>query len=223
MSLPRELTMELMAYADGELDADAVARVEGILAQDPEARRVVAALSGDAVGDFLREASDAAGERAEAAGMLDAVMTRVAAEAMRPKVASLNAARAKREAKTRLIGAGVIILALAAAVTLYVRTQRSATAPDTNTQAQIAPAATVAPPQPTQGVAPSVTPTLAPAGVGEVTAEEGVEVNDIDSPSQDVSVYYLRSNSAGATKSPGGVVIWLGGTAPSQKTSPKGN
>jgi len=57
MSLSRETMLALMAYADGELEGKERARVDALLAKSEEARRVVQAMCGGAVGAWLSQAA----------------------------------------------------------------------------------------------------------------------------------------------------------------------
>jgi anti-sigma factor RsiW len=107
MSLSRETMMDLMAYADGELDAEARARVEALVASSEEARRVVAEMG--YVGDWVR-----AGYRVpESPNVVDDVMQRVDAD----KVVDFVGARRKR----RWMGIGAGAVAAAAAWMLVAR------------------------------------------------------------------------------------------------------
>src|SRR6185312_14724815 len=82
-TLSREAMIELMAYADGELDGDALARAEQLVRSDDEARRLVDAMRG--IGEVVRELPEAhASERAS--GIADDVMARIAEDAPSAKV-----------------------------------------------------------------------------------------------------------------------------------------
>ena len=75
-TLSHETMLELMQYADGELDGDAAtrARVEELLRTSEEARRVVAAMG--TLGDIVREGADGRGAVADA--IADRVMAGIA-------------------------------------------------------------------------------------------------------------------------------------------------
>jgi anti-sigma factor RsiW len=125
MSLSRETMLELMAFADGELDGEARARAERLVAGNVEARRTVDEFRASRLGPGLR---DVMASRADAAGADDigaAVMARLGVKAQPPPPVSLATrlhgprARARRAA-TVVAGA----FALAAAVALYMRATR---------------------------------------------------------------------------------------------------
>src|SRR5690349_1733597 len=74
MSLSQQLMLELMAYADGELDGADRARIEKLLSSNEDARRMISAL------DNLGERIDEAYEEPSAVlsnGIANAVMARV--------------------------------------------------------------------------------------------------------------------------------------------------
>lgn len=200
MSLSQENMIDLMAYADGELEGTDLARVEALLEKNEEARDVVASLQEGAVSSWLVRSQEERAVDSGADGIAAAVMAKVAT----PNVVSLDDARAKRSMRVRVIAAGVAVAALAAGVMLYARADRAGDAPlaklppvETG-----APAPLVIPPAPSQeekGIA-----------VAEQPAS-GVEVNGVESPSNEVSVFYLPAAKGlkpeiGAAS----VVIWIG-------------
>ncbi len=203
MSLSRQTMIELMALADGELDGSARDRAERLVAQNEEARQVVEAIRGSRLGPWLDEAI--AARSAAADGIADAVMAKLGAAAAREDggVVRLAASRRGRGAsrKPALVASGAAVVALAAGVALVVRVGHDdATAP--------APVASVPAPGPIEG------PTVAPSVVAQQSAgpAQGVEVDEIDSPSRGVSVFEipLRSAAAAAASAgPSSVVIWI--------------
>ena len=107
-----------MAYADGELDGDDEARVKAILEGSAEARELLASFG--AIGDGVRSSVDAP----EGIDVADVVMARVVPN-------ELDHARLKRIARTRMTVVGASLLAVAAAVVLYVnQTGEAPTAKD---------------------------------------------------------------------------------------------
>jgi hypothetical protein len=208
VSLSREILLDLMGFADGELEGEARERTEKLVASSDEARRVVDAmregLLGAWLGDITRDRAVAAG----ADGVADAVMAKAAAlrsEAVRGASsplapASIGDARARRASRARgALGAGLGALALAAGIAFYAHTQASRSD---------SPVATAGPSGPLEE-APSMTSTaLAQGG----PATRGVEVDEIDSPSHGVSVFEIPMGAAAAAASPGhaaSVVIWI--------------
>jgi hypothetical protein len=206
MSLPRETMMELMALADGELDGAARERAERLVAESDEARQVVEAIRGSRLGMWLGETT--AARSAAADGIADAVMARLDGAAASPLreeggVVRLAASRKVRNGSRRpVLAAGVAAaLALAAGVAVVVRAvQLDATAP--------APVASVDAPS-SVGTFP-----VAPTVVAQQSAgpKQGVEVDEIDSPSRGVSVFEIPLGSAAAAAAsagPSSVVIWI--------------
>ncbi|MFO0675521.1 MAG: hypothetical protein U0169_03240 [Polyangiaceae bacterium] len=105
--------MDIMAYADGELEADR-ARVEALLASDGDAKNLLAELRG--VGDWVGRCRSPPQHGAD--GIADAVMAKVGTVGA---PIDLAGARAKRAMRMGTVGAVGTVLALAAAVFLLVR------------------------------------------------------------------------------------------------------
>lgn len=214
MSLSRDQVLRLMAYADGELDEEDRAGVEALLASNDEARCVVAAMEGSAIGEWVRTAQE---ERAVAAleklGGADSIADSVLAKIETPQqvVVDFASARARqqKQAGSRRTGAIVVgVLALAAGVALYIASERSKNpgvsvpVAVTNPPTQQAPTPQ-APTAPTSTEQPSVTPPAAVAGAEQPPVE-------IESDSSDVSVYYVpTSPGAAANVNATSVVIWF--------------
>lgn len=180
MSLPQDTMLQLMAFADGELEGDEQARIEALLEQSSEARQVVDAIRSPVVGAWL---GDEMGRRAGAAdGIADAVMAAIEREKAEPAGGGqvVRLAERGRGAKTRVQvvgGALVAALALAAGVAIYV----SSVGPGKDTAKT--PVASV-------GI-PSVDVVAPPTAVAQ-RPSQGVEVNEVDSPSRGFSVFESR-------------------------------
>jgi hypothetical protein len=219
MSLSHDQVLQLMAYADDELDGDERAAVEALLARDEDARGVVVAMSGSAVsavGEWVARTHE---DRAVAAGadsIADAVMARVAESATRAdgvraeprELSSLDAARERRARRMQTGGALIAIAAMAAGVLFYVGSQSGPT------QATGGPLASMAPSEPetARPPTPSADPEQVAVGAGTV------QVNEIDSPSHDVSVYEIPAAAAAANmNSAASVIIWIGDDSPQPK------
>jgi hypothetical protein len=210
MSLSRETMTELMALADGELDGEARERAEKLAAGNPEARRVVDAMRSPVLGVWLAEAMDP--QMTAADGIADAVMGKIDAarrDAGIEGVVRLSDARARRSGVTRgQVAAVAGFLALAATIFLYMRNDREGTD-------SVAPVASaVAPP----AVAPSVEVQAAPPASAMAQAPhlpqggQGVEVDEIDSPAHDVTVFEIPAGGMAAAASggaPPSVVIMI--------------
>ncbi len=185
MSLAREFMLELMAYADGELDAENAARVETKLAVEASAGRMEAQAFLDSLsslGEVMRTVyEDSPDARAVASSdVVDAVMARVEASSSPPIAApiGLAAARARRADRTKLV-AVVGALAAAAAAVLFLRVRN----------------------EPAQRAGADLPDAAAPVA----TESRGVEVDAIDSPSSQVSVFYLPAGGSNASS----VVVWI--------------
>jgi hypothetical protein len=209
MSLSRETMTELMAFADGELDGEALERVEKLAAENQEARRLVDAMRSPALGMWLAEGME---ERTAAAdGIADAVMAKIDAarrDAGIEGVVRLSDRRARRSGITRgQVAAMAGFLALAATIVLYMRNDREGTdgqAPVASVVAPaVAPSAEVPPAAPASALAQA--PHVQPGG-------QGVEVDEIDSPAHGVTVFEIPAGGMAAAASggaPPSVVIMI--------------
>jgi anti-sigma factor RsiW len=195
MSLPPETMMDLMAYADGELDTSARSRVEELLRSNDEARRVVAAMG--TLGDVVRSAE---AERAPASlefadGIVDDVMATIAREDVtRPalkKVVPIGAARSPRTGAY----AAVALVALAAGVLLFLQSSRSR--PMVLVDDRGMPSVEHRP------VAPSPTPSAVAAADSE---GQGVDLEEAESAQGKVDVFFTPAPAAAGVAS---VVVWI--------------
>ena len=121
--LPKAKLVELMAYADGELDPHERAALEAELARSPEAVSVLESFR--TMGDHLRS------NHAVTPDLTGAIMGRLAHERPAP-VLDLHAARAR---KVKLGAAVASFAAMAAAVSIYLGTHASSLAPQMATSA----------------------------------------------------------------------------------------
>jgi hypothetical protein len=204
VSLSHETVLELMSLADGELEGDDRDRIERLVASSEEARRIVESMRQGEVGSWLATtAYDRAGASG-ADGIASAVMASVeAAGATGPRTSqagglvSMAEARARKPSRFGVAATGVAaVLALAAAVALYVRV-------GADRGVDHAPVASV-------GVPPAA-PLQAPStAVAQASPASGVEVNEIDAPSRGVSVFEIPA-AAAVMPSKGGssVVVWV--------------
>lgn len=181
MTLDPQKMLELMAYADGELDEAEARAVEAWMATDPEAANVVENVA--RLGQYVVSGHET---RTASFDVADAVMARLdeapVEKASGASVTVLDTARRERrsDASTRLrIGFGLVAtLSLAAAAILVLRPKEQSMA-------------------------------LAPVSAVTQPASEdvsgGVEVTAIDVPGQSVSVFYLPSANNVSTN----VVVWV--------------
>ncbi len=205
MSLSHQTVLQLMAFADGELEGADRERVERLVAENDEARRIVETMRGAEVGSWVGQTMM---ERAAGAdGIATAVMAKIGTDG----VVSLADRRARKSPRTQraqvVITAATAALALAAGIAVYVHS--GATGPD-----ERAPVASVGIP-PVDFQAPS-----ALAQQGAPAPAGGVEVNEIDAPSRGVSVFEIPAAAAAAVASPSrgsSVVVWVDEDPPGSK------
>jgi len=137
MTLSQDQVLEIMAWADGELDGADATRVEAFVASNDEAKELVRSF--DALGDFVRSSSHQATlEQATDSleGLVDSVMEKT-------KPSDLERARLKRAQKGRIVLMAATLTALAAGVLVYARTQ-PVELPSSHIQPSATPAAVVA-------------------------------------------------------------------------------
>jgi hypothetical protein len=207
MSLSQETMLDLMAYADGELDESDVARVEKLLEESDEARRVLEGMTGElaaGVSEWVAHSQDERAAKAGADSIADAVMSRAVAGGA--TVASLEDARKKREVRTRVAIAVAAIAAVAAAVFLYVGGDKGASLGE--------PAAPVASggPTPTQ-IAPPPAPMPLP-----LPSEQSPEQVAAGGPPPEVTIESTTSHDVSVTVVPAAanmngaasVIVWIG-------------
>lgn len=218
MSLSQETMLELMQYADGELEGDVRARVEALLQTSDEAREIVAAMG--ALGDVVRDGVDArANASAGGYGIADAVMAKVAGEAARAHDAGVipitDTARAgsrigharPRRARTGVTSAAVAALALAAGVFLFVTTK----APTPTAKEEPVSAVPASAPLAPASAATSATPSAAPEEVAKAD-EPGVDLEEVRSIRNKVNVFFMPAAASAGAVAPGAaasVVVWI--------------
>ena len=221
MSLSHETLLELMAYADGELEGGDRARVEALLGQSAEARQVVAGISGAesaAVGHWLRNSQE---QKATAAG-IDALANSVMAQV--GGVVRSNAARTRRRAIAKIGGGIAAALAMAASVILLLGHRPPVGAAGHEPLARQTESARPSSDPATN--APGADPALS---TNDETASETApaaaglppEVNVESTTSHDVSVFVIPA-VAGAAANVGGaasVIVWISDESSGQGTS----
>jgi len=199
MSLPHETLLDLMALADGELQGEARERAEELVAQSEEARRFVEGIRSPALGSLLEEAimgpqaassGSGSGSGSGADGIAEAVMARLERKdgAGAPAVTRLADARARRVAPRSLITATIGVLAVAAAVAFYLRSNQE-------TPEARSPVASVGGSSVDVQVPPT---TLAQAA----RPAEDVEVDQLESE-HDITVFSIPLGGAAAAAIPG--------------------
>lgn len=182
---PKPTDLELMLYADGELEAERLAAVEAYLAEDEGAQRKMLAMG--IVSSAVRD--QALGGAKKADDIADLVMGAIAAEPKKaekkPEAAPVPAQRkpANDNARGLWVIAG-IAAAAAAALLLWSRgpTDHGGVASG-------------------RSAAPALT---APAPLDHI--EHGVEVSAVDFGAQTGAVFYVPSDNAEAVTT---TVVWL--------------
>lgn len=128
MSLSSKNMLDVMAWADGELEGAEAKRVEALIEKDKDAKELVRSFG--ALGDFVRDAESKSSKPTP--DLVDAVMAGIGPN-------DIERARLKRGMRARVAAVAVTLTALAAGVFLY---QRSQPPVDPIGHAPIVPAAT---------------------------------------------------------------------------------
>ncbi len=181
MSLDEQQMLDVMAYADGELEGEDGDRVAKLVEDDAEAAELFASLR--AIGDGVRSSFDVPN-----IDVRDAVMREI-------KPNDLDKARIKRTARTRMTVVGASLLAIAAAVAFYMREQAKETGaqntpPTSSTQTVLASSSAT-------GVEVDFVDTPSPVSVFYVPAEKtmtGAEGKTSETP--DSVVVWVDDNAA---------------------------
>ncbi len=177
--------IDLMAYADGELEGKDLERVEALLRDDPQAALVVASFG--TLGDCVRVT--------EADRRVPKIVDRIVDDVMeklpkKPRAAEVIplAPRAVRMRNAVLAGSVSALLAAAAAWALFFRPGE------------------VAPPPAPVAVQEHAPKPAAPRATGIPSLPvEGTSLDGVESPSQ-VSVFYVQSDDEKSSS----VVVWVG-------------
>lgn len=180
LRLSEEDMLDVMAYVDGELEGEDAERVEALLDRSEEARELRASFG--ELSERVREIA-----KTPAIDVTKAVMAKVAPN-------DLDRARIKKQGRSRVVAVGATLLALAAAVTLYVRHAGD--------------------PTPGGGSASAPITTTSANPVATVASLHGVQVDSVDTASEghSVSVFYVP-NGDEASESNSSVVVWIDDSA----------
>jgi len=177
-----ESALELMALADGQLEGEVKARVERRLETDARARELVAQMEDVRIKAWLSDTVDEQALRGRADQIADSVLARLGESVGRDRFSRGRA----REGALALVAA----LAIAAAIPLFA-VVRHASQHDPVSLAT--------------GVDPR-------GATSSRSASAGVELDEIDSPSHDVSVFEISGapvELAANAPPPSSVVIWI--------------
>jgi anti-sigma factor RsiW len=214
--------LELMLYADGELDADRITAVEAFLARESGARRKLSSLG--VVSGIVRERAVASASPAD--GIADALMAQIAAESRSNGVihaaptpvraaatpialtpVAPRAAKAANDNSRGIFALAAAAIAAAAALMIWgratVQPDLASTQPTVQTEAR--PIVVVAPPAPAK---------IAEAAV-EADGEHGVEVAAVDFGTRMGSIFYVPTGSAASNATT--TVVWLNDDAAGER------
>ncbi|WP_394832514.1 hypothetical protein LVJ94_39030 [Pendulispora rubella] len=200
-----EAMLDLMAYADGELEGAAAERVAAWVARDAEAARLV---------EEFRTLSEciAVSEAARPVPKaVDRIVDDVMVKATRYEVDRKPNADPKPIRLRRAVVAGTVsaALALAASWFMFFRAPDfpDAPAPQTAANTPAAPA--------TEPEAPATEPSAVAAAAPETEVTPGgVELEQVESPSREISVFYVPTVSGESGSS---IVVWIGDNKPGTK------
>jgi hypothetical protein len=197
MSLSREAMLDVMAYVDGELEGDALDRTESLLASDDDAARL--ALELRTLGDCVRIIQTDRAQGQDPDQIADDVM-----KALDKKVVAI-APLAVRRRNAIIIGSFSTAFAIAAAWFLLAHNDGVSLpgAPENHPVAQAS-----APPIP-DPVVPTPTAVDPEKMAAEAYMQSGVDVESVDSPKHEVSVFYVPG-TASANPNASSVVVWIG-------------
>jgi hypothetical protein len=203
--LTNKQMMQLMAFADGELEGAEKDEIAALIEKDRDASDLLAEMGH--LGDAVRVIEPRALPSLDSFDIADAVMAKLDAKSEAPaknadedklRVVSLEAAREKRRRVGVFVGTAI---ALAAGIALVVRTHPNEE-PQATSGLAVKSIDSIAVPSPKSPPASSE----ASQQVANAAAEpSGVEVNVADSPQTGVSVFYLPgANATGAS-----AVVWI--------------
>lgn len=182
LGLTEDEMLDVMAYVDGELEGEDAARVEALLERSAEARELRASFG--ELSDRVREIANA-----PTIDVTKSVMAKIGPN-------DLDRARLRKASQTRMFAVGATLVALAAAVVLYVKHGDPSGVAQTGSSTASA--------------------TTAPAGTGPALASlgNGVEVDSVDtaSASRPVSVFYVPKGDE-PSDSKSSVVVWIDDSA----------
>jgi hypothetical protein len=198
MSLSREAMLDVMAYVDGELSGDALDRTESLLASDEDAARL--ALELRTLGDCVRVIQTDRARSKNPDEIADDVMN-----ALDKKVAVVVPIAIRRR-NAMIVGSFSTAFAIAAAWFLLAHNNGTPLpgAPETQPVAQASAQPTIPVP-----VIPTQTAVDPEKMAAEAYMQSGVDIESVDSPKHEVSVFYVPG-TASANPNASSVVVWIG-------------
>jgi len=197
-TLSEEALLDLMAYADGELDGEAKVRVEALIAEDADAARAVAEMR--TLGDCVRVIEAARPVPDSVASIADHVMVQVNQAQAAKVAAAIPIGVRRRRAALAAMASGVV--ALAAGWMLFVHHPDVSMEDDDGEPQAVASASAPLPvPDESDPAYAATEPSLPPS--------PGVNVDTVESPHQ-VSVFYVPAVAAEESENASSVIVWIG-------------
>lgn len=189
MSGHRPIAIELMAYADGELEPERAAEIEKYLSTSEEGRALVGTFG--ELGNLVRDHAEGAAQRAGADAIAHEVMKRIEGE---PPASMRRPASVHRLRHLAPVAAATAALALAAAVALVVSSMGPSPDPNlrASSSASTRPSST--------GVLVASAPTPAPDTEDK---EPGVSVDAVEFGAHAGTIFYVPTDTGTTT------VVWL--------------
>lgn len=206
MSLSKNELVYLMAYADGEVDADEMPEVEALIAKSEEARQIMAQQA--ALRDWVIREGEQRATEGRADRIADAVMAGVE-EMGGAKVISLERGRAHRELNRQRVKEFGALFAIAAAVALFVFWPAQESGPVAELEKPAIPSASAVEPSQAE---PSASPVAQGSEEAVATAEgevPAIDVQAVESPEHQFSIFYVPA-ATGANAHASSVVVWIG-------------
>jgi anti-sigma factor RsiW len=207
-TLSKNELVYLMAYADGEVDADEMPEVEALIAKSEEAQQIMiqqAALREWVVRQGEQHATEARADR-----IADAVMAGVE-ELGGAKVITLERGRAKRELNRQRSKEFGALAAIAAAVALFWFWPSQQEAPVAQIQKETQPAVpAVSAPSVSESASSDPTAPSSAEAVANAEGEvPGIDIQAVESPQHQFSIFYVPA-ATGANAHASSVVVWIG-------------
>ncbi len=205
MSLSEQTMLDIMAYADGQLDSGSAKRIEKLIARDEEARNVLEAMQ--TLTDCIQIVeADRPQAHVDVDAIVDSVMKTISTLPI-----PVDEERPRRLLRAGTAGAVSFIIAIAAGWALFAP-------PAQPTQEQVAAAEAARALQKAPVVATPATQASPPVAPAEAVAANepapikpgGVELDHVESPSHEVSVFYVPALAVGEENASTSVVVWIG-------------
>jgi len=210
MSLSKNELVYLMAYADGEVDADEMPEVEALIAKSEEAQHIM--VQQEALRDWVVRDGEQRATEGRANLIADAVMAGIDGMGG-AKVIAIERGRAKRELNQQRLKEFGALAAIAAAVALFALWPSPENAPVAERVAEPETSASPVSPLPTPPASappneetPGAPSEALAASEGEVPA---IDIQAVESPEHQFSIFYVPA-ATGTNAHASSVVVWIG-------------